>query len=146
MDHETTNLEVGPEPLPAEQSARVLFHDLEQSGALPEGISAEDAASAVLCTLTRRLSGGEARDFAHAGPPAVRPFLIRCTRHRDEHSETFDRNTFLRYVAEHLGIDTDAADRLSRAVFAAAQKQMPPKEVDDAASQLPDELRELWKG
>jgi uncharacterized protein (DUF2267 family) len=138
MDHEQTGVDRA-----ADQTEK-FFRDIEQSGALPDGVSAIDAVAAVLCTLTMRLSGGEARDFAGAVPRKLRRILNRCAIHREEQPEKFDRRTFLRYVGGHLEVGPAAAERLSRVVFAAVRTLLPEDEILDVESQLPRDLVELW--
>jgi uncharacterized protein (DUF2267 family) len=139
--------EVARVPRPVEEPTEKLFHDLEESGVLPEGISASEATSAVLCNLLMRVSGGEARDFVTAAPTTLRTLLGACMRHRDERPEMFvDRAEFLRRVADQRGIGTDVASRLSRAVFAAARTLLSSCEATHIENQLPRDLLELWRG
>ncbi|MBV9948792.1 MAG: DUF2267 domain-containing protein [Myxococcales bacterium] len=43
------------------------------------------------------------------------------------------------------GTSVEHAEQTTRAVFAATRRVLPPKEVDDVASPLPPDLRELWR-
>ena len=138
--------EVARVPRPVEEPTEKLFHDLEESGVLPEGISASEATSAVLCNLLMRVSGGEAQGFVTTAPTTLRALLGACMRHRGERPETFDRAEFLRRVANQLGIGTNAASRLSRAVFSAARTLLSSREATHIENQLPRDLLELWRG
>lgn len=138
--------QIAGQPTPADEKTKKFFRDIEASGALPEGVSAPDAASAVLCTLTMRVSGGEAREFVETTPPALKSLLEPCVKHRDERPRKFDRDQFLLFVADHLGLgsDTQKAEKIARAVFSAVRVDLPTREIDDVASQLPRDLRDLW--
>jgi uncharacterized protein (DUF2267 family) len=128
-----------------EDQAQTFFAALERNGLLPRGVSADGAAAAVFCTLTRRVGAGEAREFAESMPPMLRRLLFRCRRHRAEPAETFGRQEFVGRVAAHFGISTSDAERVANAVFSAMRACLPQSEVDDVASQLPPDLRELWR-
>ncbi|WP_437284112.1 DUF2267 domain-containing protein [Sorangium sp. So ce406] len=121
-----------------------IFRQVEQSGALPPHLGAPEAVGAALCTLSRRLSGGEARDLAAALPSTIQAIVQPCATHRDEDPEVFSRREFLETLAEHLHIDTDQARAVSHAVFAAVEREIPTKEVTDIESQLPADLKDLW--
>ncbi|WP_437312983.1 DUF2267 domain-containing protein [Sorangium sp. So ce385] len=121
-----------------------IFRQVEQSGALPPHLGAPEAVGAALCTLSRRLSGGEARDLASALPSTIQAIVQPCATHRDDDPEVFGRREFLETLAEHLHIDTDQARAVSHAVFAAVEREIPTKEVTDIESQLPADLKELW--
>jgi uncharacterized protein (DUF2267 family) len=118
--------------------------EVEQLGVLPPGLYGTDAASAVLCVLAQRLSGGEARDLVTALLEGLRARVNVCASHRGERGEVFDRDEFLRRVAAHLKVTVLQAEEIARAVFAAVRRRLPAKEVHDVASQLPRELEELW--
>lgn len=141
MDHE----QIGVEPFSSsQQAAERFFREIRDSGVLPEDMSASDAASAVLCTLAMRLSGGEAVDLVESLPPRLQALLVRCPRHRRENAEPFDRETFLHHVARHLDVGFAASVDISRAVFAALRRVLPDEEIFDIESQLPRDLVELW--
>ena len=141
----------GPPPRPGSPEDRSLaervFARIERSGVLPPSVTPATAVEAVLCVLTQRVSGGEAGDLRQSVPGPVRDLLQRCPRHRRDPPETFDRQEFLRRIAEHLEIDPAQAEAVARAVFAAIQEEVPSvrPEVDDIESQLPKDLKELWR-
>ncbi|WP_437284747.1 DUF2267 domain-containing protein [Sorangium sp. So ce406] len=125
------------------KSARILER-LERDDTLPVGVEAPDAAGAVLCVLSRRLSGGEAKDLAQALPPPLRRLVLPCVTHRGERPERFGRDKFLQMVAEHLDTTPTQAEAVARAVFSAIQAELPEEEVIAVESQLPSDLKELW--
>lgn len=132
-------------PRPVEEPTEKLFHDVEASGVLPDGIAASEATTVVLCNLLMRVSGGEADEFVVAAPRTLRALLGRCMSHRGEQQETFNRDVFLQRVANQLGIQTHVADRLARAVFAATRARLPSHEVIELETQLPRDLLAMFR-
>lgn len=132
----------------AEQSPdavrEALLDEIEARAPLPAGATAADAFAAVMCIFSERLSGGEARDVLECLPASLRPLVARCIVHRDERATTFGRSELIRRIADHLGTSEARAEQIARVVFAAVQRLLPPKEVRDAASQLPSDLGDLW--
>jgi len=127
-------------------AAASFLRDIEASVVLPANLSAADAATAVTCTLTSRLTGGEAGDVLEALPVSVRALLRRCERHESAPpAEAFGRQEVLRRVADHLGVREPDAERIAVAVFSALRARLPVKEADDVASQLPKGLKQLWR-
>jgi uncharacterized protein (DUF2267 family) len=96
------------------------------------------AIRAALTTLAERLSGGEARDIAQELPPELRPLLKDGSR-----AHPFDLDEFLRRVAEREGVDETVAAGHARAVFAALGRAVSRQELEDMASELPDEFQPL---
>lgn len=121
-----------------------LLAEIEDSAALPFGISAVDALLAVVYTFSQRLSGGEARDVFLGLPDDVRALLGDGIAERDETAATFDRSQLLAKVGDALGTPPEIAEDIVRAVLAAIQHFLPAKEICDVASQLPTDLRDLW--
>lgn len=129
----------------SDEATRAFLADIEQSGAIPSNTQAQDAAQTILCTLTQRVSGGEAYDFMNSMPPAMQYMLKECTIHRAEGAQDFDRAQFLGRIADQLHIGSDHAEALCRAVFHAMWAHLPTKEMDDLESQLPPDLKDLWR-
>jgi uncharacterized protein (DUF2267 family) len=92
---------------------------------------AERAIHATLQTLAERIAAGEARDLAGRLPPDVAPWLATISD-----AAGFDRDEFLRRVAEREGVDMVTAERDTRAVFTALGQAITPKELDDLAAEL----------
>jgi uncharacterized protein (DUF2267 family) len=128
----------------AEASVDDFLRDIEQSGAVPTGLSPQEAVSGVLCALTLRIEAGEARDFLVSMPPTVQQLISRCVHHRDEHAAVFERSQFLRLVGDHLGLGQPEAESVARAVLAAVQTWLPRSQQDDVRSQLPPDIEALW--
>lgn len=108
-------------------------------------LDARKAASAVFCTLARRLSIGEDLKLlrALAGFGAM---LEPCDIHLGpSHARRMGRDEFLADVADHLRIPTDQAFRVVTAVFTAIRDRIPEDEVSAVASQLPADLGDLFR-
>jgi uncharacterized protein (DUF2267 family) len=129
----------------AEAARREIVGYVEENAALPLGVVAPDAISAVMCIFSERLSGGEARDLVLGLPDTVRPLLERCLLHRGEPAARFDREQFLQRIADHMGTTLWHAEQIARAVFAGVKRFLPDKEARDISSQLPPDLRALWE-
>jgi uncharacterized protein (DUF2267 family) len=136
----------GTEGIQPGSGADEFFRELQESGTLPAGVDARDAASGVLCTLALRLSAGEAGDFFDSLPPGLRGVVQSCSLHRDTASQLFGRDEFLRKIAHHCGIRVEEAGPLARTVLAAVRRRLPEGEVHGVEGQLPKELKELWLG
>jgi uncharacterized protein (DUF2267 family) len=135
-----------PEPeedRPVEEPTEKILHEIELSGVLPTGVSATDAVQAVLCTLSLELTGGEVEELAELAPRTLRELLTRCSRHRGERPQTLDEATFLRHVADHLGVDVSTTEQITRTVFAALRGRLPPAEVPKIDNRLPRSVRRL---
>ncbi len=132
--------------LSAEDARLAIEEEIERSVALPSGVTSIDAFSAVMCTLAARVSGGEARELAAGLPATLRGVVERCSLHRAEESEVFDRDELLRRVAAHLSLEPAEVEPIVRAVWGAASRVLPEKATRDVASQLPVDLRALWDG
>jgi len=109
----------------APDPAQRFFSHIERSGVLPPNVTAAAAASAVLCVLSQRVSGGQAEELRQAMPGSLRSLFDPCPRRREELAERFDRQEFLRRLAGRLGITPDQAEALARAAFEALQDEVP---------------------
>ena len=135
-------ISIGIGPQPAE-SGTVLDH-LEGSGALPVGVGAAEAAAAVLCVLSLRISGDAAREVMRYLPADISRLVRPCARHRTAPAEVFDRAGFLRRVTDHLVVSEEESERIARAVFEAVRMWLPARDIREVSVQLPDDLRDLW--
>jgi uncharacterized protein (DUF2267 family) len=137
------------EPRPGEQAAsdqqryRQLLQRLARHG-LGNAERAESTAVAVLCSVQRRLSGGEARDLNDELPWALRDLLRRCELHPRARPERFGAGELVAQVAEALAIDTPEAERVIRAVLSEVRGMLSEKEASDVVGQLPPDLAALW--
>jgi uncharacterized protein (DUF2267 family) len=119
-----------------------IFLEIEKSVPLPRGVKGARALAVVACTLTKRLSRGEARHLVDSLPHETRPLLERCVTERGEDPEHFDAQKFLQRVGTELNADNP--EQVARAVFKAVQRFIHTKVVDHVRSQLPKDLAELW--
>lgn len=131
--------------LPAEDARRLVVEEIESAVELPRGVHGEDAFSAVMCALSERLSGGEARDLLLGLPHSLRPFVDSCIMHRPEAGRVFGCNELLRRVEDHLHVDASRAEATVHAGLSEVKRVLPEKAVLDVASQLPADLLELWE-
>jgi uncharacterized protein (DUF2267 family) len=123
-----------------------LEAELEAQGVWPPGLHGRAAVSAVLCVLAQRLTGGEAQDLVASLPKGLRPLVDGCVRYPLDRAQAFNRAEFLRRVAARLHVPGPQAEAVTRVVFAAVRPRLPHVEVDDVASQLPRDLKDLWLG
>jgi predicted transcriptional regulator/uncharacterized protein (DUF2267 family) len=129
---------------PVDEKSERVFQRLEHSGVLPAGLRAPEAAGAVLCVLSLRLSGGEASDVTSSLPPTLQKIVQPCTAHRGEQPDIFGRAELAQTLADHLQITTEQAEAVALAVFSAVQAEMPTDEVAAVEAQLPKDLKGLW--
>jgi uncharacterized protein (DUF2267 family) len=102
-------------------------------------VSSPDAAWAVLCAPTQHLNESDPHRVVEAMPPALQPLLQPYAQHQT----AYGLEGFLRRVAAHLDLTPAEADTIARGVFAALHEWLPAKEIDNAASRLPRDLRDL---
>lgn len=121
-----------------------LEREIEERAGLPRGIAPSAAFTAVMAALFERLSAGEALDVLIGLPDELRPLLEGPALDRPERPRTFHRDELFTIVAERLHVARDVAARLVPIVLTAAKRLLPMKEIDDVASQLPADLREIW--
>jgi uncharacterized protein (DUF2267 family) len=109
----------------------------QAAGLTPE--EAETAVRATLATLTERITRGEADDIAAFLPKELRSLLTDTP----EPAEAFDRDEFIRRIAEREGVSFAAAQEHARAVFTALGVAVAPGELRDMAAQLPRDFEDL---
>lgn len=131
--------------LPEPDAAAAFLKQIEQSGAVPDGATAADAADAVLCTLLRRLSGGEARHLFSVLPPGIQRVVQACADFSREHAEVFGLAEFMGRVRAHFQSPPEDTDELVHVVFRALHSQINHKDVQHVARQLPRQLAEAWR-
>jgi uncharacterized protein (DUF2267 family) len=102
--------------------AHPLVRAIAESGALPGGISAGAAASAVLCVLSQRLGGDQSTDLVNALPGELSTYVRRCALHTDHAGEPFDADEFRRRVSDHLPVGDAAAGRIAQAVLTSVRR------------------------
>lgn len=100
------------------------------------------AVDAVLETLGRRITAGEAHDLADRLPEALREPLLRGAR-RFEEARRLSLNEFLALVAGHEHVSLDEAREHTRAVLAQVGELAGGKELSDVAAQLPRDFADV---
>jgi uncharacterized protein (DUF2267 family) len=141
MQGSSQSSQCDPATSPAVQQ---FLRDVEAAVALPPHVSPALAAVTTICTLTMRLSAGEARDLLETLPCSLHQLLQPCERLQPEAGEPFNREEFLTRVAQTLLVREPDSERIALAVFGALRARLPVKEVQDVASQLPHALKNLW--
>jgi uncharacterized protein (DUF2267 family) len=126
------------------EDSRRFLGDVSRRTGLGEK-EARNAATAVLCVLSRRLSGGEARKLATELPATIRSFARECHLDSNAKAGNFGLFEFLKRVADHLDVNVEEARRLVPAVFAATRDQLSFAERESVESQLPEGLKEMWR-
>ncbi|RKH54858.1 DUF2267 domain-containing protein [Corallococcus llansteffanensis] len=111
-----------------------------------QGLEARQAASAVFCSLARRISDGEDVKLFRSLKGGIGDILGACSVHRGpSRAKRIGRDEFISDVADHLGIKVDQAFRVVTAVFTAVRDRIPENEVAAVASQLPADLADLFR-
>jgi len=127
------------------EEVRELAAEIEARAPLPPHVDAQAAIGAVMCTLTERLTAGEAYELLDAVPDHVRPIFERCVLHREgTPADRFGRAELVERVAVHLGVTPTHGEAICRAVFGALQRRLPSDLIAHVGAQLPRGLRELW--
>jgi len=124
---------------------RALVDALASEG-LPRRAEAARAVEAVVCALAQRISQGEFENLRDLLPDPFRSRLVACERHAVAPRARFQTaEDFYEVVAEDLDRSPDEVEPTVRAVFAAVRAQLPERDVEDVAGQLPAELQALWR-
>jgi uncharacterized protein (DUF2267 family) len=130
---------------PFEGAAEDFFRAIDASGALPVGIDAHEASSAVLCVLLSRLGLEQGRAVLDALPGAVQEALGPCPVHGGEPGERLDARTFLARIGQHFELEPEGALPITAAVLQALRASLPPKPASVVERELPAELRALLR-
>ena len=130
---------------PREGAAEDFFRAIDESGTLPLGVDAGEAASAVTCVLLARLDLEQGRQVLDALPAQVKAAISECPIHGGGPGEAFGKEVFLQRIAQHLQLAPDAVETVASAVLHALRAQLPPQVAGTVEQQLPAELRALWR-
>jgi uncharacterized protein (DUF2267 family) len=137
------------EPRPGEQAREDELRYQRFLGALARGglgstERAQRAAVAVMSVLEQHLPGPEARDLNDELPWALRDLLRGAERHPRSRPEHLGREELLSRVASALSVDAAEAEGVCRLVLQTARALLSEKEASDVASQLPQDILDLW--
>ncbi len=124
-------------------SYAAFIRHLSELGAMPPAL-AESAAVSVLTALERRLMPNGARNLESQLPRMLVEFLPP-PEERPRHPHRFGREELVASVAEDLQLPEDEAEVVIRTVLRAIQDQISEGEADKVASNLPADLRALWR-
>lgn len=109
---------------------------------LPVGVCADDALSAVACTMFLKLDEPSQSEAWPLLPRGLRGMLRPCVLHDGDCAG--DRRGFVERVAEHLDASRREAEDAVRAVFAAVRRRLAPGDVARVARTLPPDVASLW--
>jgi uncharacterized protein (DUF2267 family) len=110
---------------------------------MPE-LDAEEAAEAVFCILSQRLSSGTVGRLLDQLPPDVRAIFRHCERHSHAPSRGRNREDFYLAIAEHLLVDVEDVRLILHTVFGAIHSQITERESERITRELPDAIRSTW--
>lgn len=119
-----------------------LCCEVRASHRLPVGICAQDALSAVACTLSLELGGPSDGAAWEDMPPSIRGMVRPCVLHGS--GSNADSRSFVERVAEHLDASRREAEDAVRAVFTAVRRRVAPPQADRIGRNLPPEVLALW--
>jgi uncharacterized protein (DUF2267 family) len=122
--------------------ATFLRH-LSQLGSMEVEV-AECAAISVLSALERRILPKEARQLEAQLPRKLVEFLPPPDK-RPARPHRFGREEFLQTVADDLKKSPEEVEPLVRLVIRVFREQISEGEAEDVASNLPPDLRALWR-
>ena len=135
-----------PQAGPQARATERFFRRIQDSGVLPDGMSPDEAASAVLCALSRHLTREQQAELLSSLPGELLGRLAACAMHGEREAHAFGRETFLALIAAHMGGREQRAELVARAVFGALRHELDSDARHHAESQLPSDLRDLWVG
>ncbi|MDP1809290.1 MAG: DUF2267 domain-containing protein [Actinomycetota bacterium] len=129
---------------------RQFIEIVKKESGLKDRALAELATDAVLQTLHDRLTEGQAEHIESHLPEELKPLLSRGLTDRLvamwRGPEKMSRSEFLGLVQRRAHLeDTKKSEYLTQGVFKALKKQIPAEEVENVCSQLPRDLKDLWK-
>jgi hypothetical protein len=127
---------------PFEGAAEDFFRRIEASGALPVGVDAREAASAVVCAVLSRLELEQGRRVLDALPAGVAEAIGRCPIHD---GEPLDARAFLARIGGHFELEPEGVEEMTAAVLQALRASLPPQPASVVERELPAELRALLR-
>jgi len=128
---------------PFEGAAEDFFRNISDSGTLPVGVDAAEAAAAVVCVLLARLDLEQGREVLDALPAGVGEAIGRCPIHAGEPGEALDKRTFLSRISHHFELEPEGVESMSAAVLQALRASLPPRQAELVERELPADLRAL---
>ena len=129
---------------------RQFIEIVRKESGLKDRAYAELATDAVLQTLHDRLTEGQAEHIESHLPKDLQPLMARGLTDRLvamwRGPEKMSKREFFGRVQRRAHLeDTGRSEDLTQGVFTALKKQVPAEEVENIYSELPRDLRDLWK-
>jgi uncharacterized protein (DUF2267 family) len=140
---ETTGHAGAPLGAPFQSAAEDFFRPIIESGTLPVGVDAQEAASAVVCVLLARLELEQAREVLDALPSGVAEAIGRCAVHGGEPGEPVDKRRFLAEIGHHFELEPEGVESVTAAVLQALRATLPPRPAEIVERELPADVRAL---
>ncbi|HVT08619.1 MAG TPA: DUF2267 domain-containing protein [Polyangia bacterium] len=127
-------------------NAEELFGAIEDSGSLPVGVEADEAAAAVLCSVLARMELQPARALLDALGDELVQVIGRCPIHEGQPGESFDEPQLLARIASHFELAPEAVRPMTAAVLSAIRQRVARETGAQVERQLPTPILELWRG
>ncbi len=122
----------------------LYLQEIDQSGALPEGVTAEDAAASVLCTLVQEIKRETMDQVIDSAPAGLLPFFKTCPLHRHHGEEPFEKKEFIERIGDHLPHGREGVEDMLRTVLQITRRWLQPREADLISGDLPPGLAAVW--
>lgn len=128
---------------PRQDATDELVRELKASGVV-ETDRAEEALTACLCALERRLSGGTARKLWDHLPPRLHDRVRSCVPPRAHPASAAGRRQVLQWLANRLDLDLGGAETVAREAFESVRRRLPEEVTRAVSAELPADLKLAW--
>lgn len=130
---------------PLDSAEQSLLREIVDLTELAPEIDVSDALQAVFELLLARLSRGQAMALLGTFPESVRRRFEPAMSSRGEEGETFHADELFRRLGDRLRVTPDEAREIAGGVIAAAHHTLSNEEVAQVESQLPHDLKDIWR-
>jgi uncharacterized protein (DUF2267 family) len=130
---------------PLESAEQRLLREIVDVTELAPEFDVSEALQSVFEPLLARLSLGQARALLDTFPESVRRRFEPALSNRDEEGETFDADELFRRIGNRLRLTPDEAREVAGGVIAAVHRTLSNEEVTQVESQLPHDLKNIWR-
>ena len=124
----------------ADEVSDRLVEAIAHSGSL-DYVRSERAMLIGLCMLCRRLVPREAQHLIAQLPSKLHPHLDRCL---DGPNRAVTEEAIRDEIAQVLGIESDAASAVLRAIFSTVSDTVSSGQIDEVRGQLPEAMKSLF--
>ncbi|WP_437300400.1 DUF2267 domain-containing protein [Sorangium sp. So ce426] len=130
---------------PLDSAEQRLLREIVDVTELAPEIDVSDALQAVFEPLLARLSRGQARALLATFPESVRRRFEPAMSSRGEEGEAFGADELFRRIGDRLRVTPDEARQVAGGVIAAVHRTLSNEEVAQVESQLPHDLKNIWR-